>query len=205
LAGYVKCQYVKCGGHVPIQEKDTLIVEVKVSESGTKKNIYYHHECYPKYLKEQEFIRDELLERDELDRVVKSIYGFKLQLPAKFWWMIQDLRNGTNRFESFFKKRYKKGISYDIIREAYMLGKQDIEWAKMSKRFASLEQELRYGLRIMQSKLNDADRKIKTREQQAKINKAMEQVHIEDMRDNREVSFKRKQDDSDFSYLLGND
>lgn len=202
--GIVKCQF--CKESVPIKEKDTLAKEVKVSESGRKKTDYYHQDCYPKHLKQQEFFKKELEERDRLDLVVKKLYNVKLQLPHQFWTMIQDLRNGTNRFEKFWTKKYKNGVSYEIIKEAYLLSVQDIEWARMSKKFKSLDQELRYGLRCMQGKLNDAYRKIKTREQQAKTNEAMEQVHIENMKENREVSFKKKQQENrDYSYLLGND
>lgn len=201
----VKCQF--CNDSVPFSEKETLTKEVKVSEStGKAKNLYYHPDCYPKHLEQQAFYQKEIDERDKLDRVVKKLYNVNLQLPHQFWTLIQDLRNGTNRFEKFWSKKYKKGVSYEVIREAYILSTHDIEWARMGKRFQSLEQELRYGLRIIQSKLNDAYRKIKTREQQGKINEAMEKVQIEDMKDNREVSFKKKEaNNRDYSYLLGDD
>lgn len=201
---YVKCQF--CGQTVPYKERDTLTHEVKVSGKGKPVNKYWHNECYPKELKKREFLLNEQKQKDEMYETVKKIYNINFT-PSKSWWeMIADLREGTNRYQKFWKKRYKQGVPYNVIREAFLLSVPDIEWARMSKNFKSLDQEMRYGLMIMQGKVNDAFRKLKTREQQSKINEAMEQVHIEDMKDNREVSFKKKQQENrDFSYLLGND
>ncbi|MGG4105241.1 hypothetical protein AAXB25_15090 [Paenibacillus lautus] len=202
---YVKCQF--CEQTVPYKERDTLTKEeVKVSSKGKTANKYWHNECYPKELAKREFLLNEQKQKDEMYETVKKIYNINFS-PSKSWWeMIADLREGTNRYQKFWKKRYKQGVPYNVIREAFLLSMHDIEWARMSKNFKSLDQEMRYGLMIMQGKVNDAFRKMKTREQQSKINEAMEQVHIEDMKDNREVSFKKKQQENrDFSYLLGND
>jgi hypothetical protein len=205
LARYVKCQY--CNETIPYSEKDTLTKEVKVSKStGKSKNLYYHPECYPKHIKCQEFLSKEKQERDELNEVVKNIYGVQYQLPLKFWEMVNDIRNGTNRYEKFWKKRYKKGIPYSVLKEAFLMSKADIEWARLNKRFRTLDQELRYGLVIAVSKANDAHRKIKAREQQEKMALAIEQNQLEMMQDDREVSYKnvaKKHDD--ISFILGDD
>jgi hypothetical protein len=203
LAGYVKCQL--CNEHVPISEKGTLTVEVKVSKStGMAKNNYFHPECYPKHLEKQDFLLKEREQKDELNETVKKIYSLKFDLPHRWWELIADLREGTNRYQKFWKKKYKQGVPFNVIKEAYLLSVQNIEWARLNNKFKTTDQELRYGLIIMQGKVNDAFRKMKTREQQDKINEAMEQVHIDDMKENREVSFKRA-DTKDYSYLLGND
>ncbi|EJW14111.1 hypothetical protein M5X00_26185 [Paenibacillus alvei] len=201
---YVKCQY--CGQTVPFKERDTLAHEVKVSSKGKSVNQYWHHECYPKELEKREFLLNEQKQKDEMFETVKKIYKINFS-PSKSWWeMIADLREGTNRYQKFWKKRYKQGVPFNVIREAFILSVADIEWARMAKNFKSLEQEMRYGLMIMQGKVNDAFRKMKTREQQSKMNEAMEVVHIEDMKDNREVSFKKtQQENRDYSYLLGDD
>lgn len=203
---YVKCQF--CNESIPYSERETLAHEEKEYQSKgvTKtKNIYWHQECYPKELKQREFLLQEKKEKDELNETLQKIYKVKYNFSSNFWWMISDLREGTNRFQKFWKKKYKQGIPFPVIREAYMMSVQDIEWARMSKSFKNLNDEMRYGLMIMQGKVNDAYRKMKTREQQSKINEAREEIQIEDMKENRQVSFKKKQQDRDYSYLLGND
>lgn len=202
----VKCQW--CKATIPSSvDKETLAKEVKVSDStGKSKNLYYHPECYPEYLKDVEFRKKEREQKDELNETVKKIYNLQFNLPVRWWEYVSDFREGTNRHEKFWKKKYKKGVPFNVIREAFLLSVQDIEWARMNKKFSNLDQELRYGLMIMQGKVNDAYRKMKTREQQAKQSEAMEKLLLEDMKDNREVSFNKKQQENrDFSYLLGND
>lgn len=200
----VKCQF--CEMTVPYADRDTLTKEVKVSKAGKTLNRYWHNECYPKELAKREVILNDKKEKDEMNETVKKIYNLKFDLPQNWWEYIADLREGTNRYQKFWKKRYKQGVPFSVIREAYLLSVHDIEWARMSKNFKTIEQELRYGLMIMQGKVNDAFRKIKTREQQAKRNEAMEEIQLKNMKDDREVSFKKQQqDDRDYSYLLGND
>lgn len=200
----VKCQI--CKESYPYVDRHNLASEAKLTAKGKTLNKYWHHECYKKELVKRESALNDPIEKDELNATVKKIYNLNFDLPNGWWWYIADLREGTNRFQKFWKKKHKEGVPFSVIREAYIMSVADIEWARMSKKFKSLDQELRYGLIIMQSKVNDAFRKMKTREQQEKRNEAMEEVHIEDMKDNRKVSFKRKeQENRDFSYLLGDD
>lgn len=140
-----------------------------------------------------------------MNYVVKSIYGVTYQLPSQWWEFINDLRNGTNRFEKFWRKRYKGGVPYKVIKEAYIMSKSDIDWARLNKRFKTLNQELRYGLSIIQSKLNDAHKRLKVIEQQQKMSSAIEEKQVEMMMDDREVSYKKKYDEDDISFLLGDD
>ncbi|OME54057.1 hypothetical protein BSK59_15865 [Paenibacillus odorifer] len=204
MARIVTCQF--CKETVPYIERHTLSNEAKVTNKGKTLNKYWHHECYPKELARRDILLKDQIEKNEMNETVKKIYNLKFDLPKGWWEYIADLREGTNRYQKFWKKKYKEGVPFSVIREAYIMSVADIEWARMSKKFKSIDQELRYGLMIMQGKVNDAFRKMKTREQQEKRNEAMEQVHIEDMKDNREVSFKRKeQENRDFSYLLGDD
>lgn len=203
----LKCQYKFCETpSIPAEMKDTLAVEVKVSEStGKKKNLYYHPECYPKHVKHQEFLLKEKQEKDELNEVVKKLYNVEYQLPPQYWELVSDLREGTNRYEKFWKKRYKKGIPFSVLKEAYLMSKADIEWARLNKNFKTLQNELKYGLSIVLSKVNDAHRKIKAREQQQKMATAIEQQQIEMMMDDRDVSYKKQSKEDDLSFLLGDD
>lgn len=201
---YVKCQY--CKESVLASQKDTLACEVKVSEStGRAKNQYYHHECYPKHLEAEEFKANELREKNELNEVIKSLYGVQYQLPFQFWQLVADLREGTNRYEKFWKKKHKEGITYSLLKEAYLLARDNITWSRLNKQFKTLEEELRWGLKSAVSKVNDANRRMKGMDQQAKRAIAMEKAQLEMMKDDREVSYKKKQHEDDISFLLGND
>jgi hypothetical protein len=206
MARYIKCQY--CESKELWQDRDKMIIEQKISESGKTKNLYYHKECYPKELKKREMIAKELKEKDELDRVVKEIYNCKYSLPPRFWELINDLRNGTIRYVKGSKviKKYKKGVPYPVIKEAYLMSKQDIEWARLNKNFKTLDQELHYGLKIIQSKLNDAYKKLKRNEQIQEMNKKNEEKQIEEIfENNKEVKFVKKKSEIDISHILGDD
>ena len=57
MAKEVKCQ--QCKVKTP---KDELILHIHEASTGTKKNMYFHEECYNEYLKEREFKDKELEE-----------------------------------------------------------------------------------------------------------------------------------------------
>lgn len=208
MARYLKCRYKFCETpSIPYSEKDNLSIETKVSDKGKKTNLYFHPECYEKHLKHQAFLDKDREKKDEFNEVVKKIYGVpeNLQLPPSYWELIGDLREGTNRYERLWKKKYKQGIPFDVLKEAYLLAKGDIAWARLNKKFKTLEVELRYGLVIVLNKINDAYRKMKSREQQESMSKAMEEVQVEMMKEDREVVYKKQKDENDLSFLLGDD
>lgn len=202
---YVKCQ--TCGDTVVWSDRfEKMEFIPKVSDKGRSVNKYYHKgECWDKHNKKQEFLSKEKKEQDELDAVVKEIHGVNYPLPERYWEMVQDIRNGTNRFKKFWKKNYKKGVPYHVIKEAYLMSRHDIEWAKLNKRFPRLEQELRYCLVVAHSKINDAHKKIKKSEQSKTMAKATEKVQVEQMAEEREVKFKKQKSEFDISHILGDD
>jgi hypothetical protein len=202
LPRYLKCQF--CKERVPFEQKDEMVIDVVVSVTNKEYKKYIHRKCYPAYLKHKEFIEQENRERDELNKVVMEIHGLMVS-PNKSWWeMVQDLRNGTNRYEKFWKKRYKQGVPYRVVKEAYLLAKNDIEWAKLNKKFERVEQELKYGLAIAVNRLNDAYRKLKMEEEVEKKQRAIEHTEIELYENARKIEYKR-QDSDDLSDILGDD
>jgi primosomal protein N' len=182
-------------------------VESKTSETtGKTKNNYFHKgECWEQHLKRKNFIVQEMKEKDELNEVIKSIHDIKYDIPPRIWELIQDLRNGTNRYVSFWKKKYKAGVPYSVMAEAYRMSKDNIEWAKLNKRFKTKEIELSYCLRTMQSRIEDAYRKIKRTEQSKQIAKATEIHQVEQLIENRQVEFKKQKSEFDISHILGDD
>lgn len=201
-----KCQF--CEVIVPKEESMNMVLHIHVVESsGRKKNKYYHQECYPKFLAREAFIIKEKKEQDELDAVVKSIHGLTQPLPHRYWERVQDMRNGTNRYQKKYKKHYKKGVPYHVLKEAYLLAKDGIEWSKLSKNFKDTFEELIYGLSIAHSKINDADKKITRTKEFTKRAEESEKTMLKDMveLENREVKYVKKKHVDDISHILGND
>ncbi len=199
MARKLKCQICK-----ELSERELMEVVSKTSKkTGKTVNKYYHKgECWDSYLKEQSDINKEMKEKDELDAVLKKMFNIKVDYPDNIWWMIQDLRNGTNRFKKFWKKSFKKGYPYPVIAEAYRMSKDNIEWARLNKRFRNLEEEMKYSLKIIQKKLEDAYKKQDRTMLQEKLSEAKEVNDIDLMTDNREVKYK-KHDGFDMSDILG--
>lgn len=206
MARYVKCQI--CCETVDYNKRLELMeIDTKVSSTtGKSRNLYYHKDkCWETFNKNQSFILDELAKKDELNDVMKSLYNIKFQIPNRIWEMLQDLRNGTNRYQKFFKKKYKEGVPYEVMAEAYRMSKDSILWARLNRRFRDKEEELRYGLRVMQSKIEDAHAKIKRSELVKKTSDAKLDRDLADIVENREATYKKKELKDDLSSLLGDD
>lgn len=205
MVRYVKCQF--CNESEPYSKKEEMEVIKKVSDKGTTKNLYYHSgDCWDKFHKKNEFIKKELEERDKLNDVIKSIYNVEFHLPTRLWTLIQDLRNGTNRYRKFFKKKYKEGVPYDVLAEAYLMSRSSIKWAKLNKRFKSLQDEICYGLIIVQSKIEDANKKMKNSNQSKLISESKESSVVRDMLEERTIDYKKhKTEEEDLSNIFGDD
>lgn len=213
---YLVCQ--TCGGKVPWAEKDKMDVYVKRTSNGKGKNLYYHKgKCYDEGSKKHDFLDKEYDEQTELDLVIKEIHETIHPLPAVFWQMLQDVRNGTQRYQRVFKKHYKKGVPYRVLKEAYILAKDDIRWQRLNKRFKTLNDELRYCLKIAHSRVNDAHRKLQRNEHMRKTEQELEKKQAEQVFEEtshsgndsesawRKHKARQEKDENDISHILGDD
>ncbi len=148
----VICQYCRNKS-----ERDEMLFE----QQGKSKK-YYHVECYAKYLVEREEKQKEVQRLDELMQVIKGIHGID-DIPKGFYPFIQDLRNGTIRFRGPVLKKYKEGVPYEVIEEAYRMSESSIAWSKQNKSFKNTMAELKYGLAIVSNNVNDAYKNIRQR------------------------------------------
>lgn len=205
LARTVKCQH--CGDKQPFDEQTMTFIE-KVSDSGRKTKKYFHSKCLNKYEEEQQAIDKEQELLDKLVEVAGGIHdapkppNLAHQMPRMWYHMIQDIRNGTNRYTRNFKKRYKKGIPYDIITEAYRLAQDGIKWSRMDKQFKDFQSEVRYGLAIVNNKIPDALKKAERNASMEKINKIREQEELDRMEHERDTVYQKKKASYDISDLL---
>lgn len=196
-------------------DEKTMTFRISTSANGRDTKVYYHIECLNKYnekqdkeLSDKEFRVVEQVLLDKLVEVAGAIHeapkpvDLAYQMPRIWYHMIQDFRNGTQRYTSNFKKRYKKGVPYEIITEAYKLSKDGIKWARMDKQFKDSASECRYALAIVSNKIPDAIKKLERDKAMDKVNKAREQKELEDMKHEREAVYKPKKASYDISELF---
>lgn len=209
MGNYVVCKYENCNKRHNFKEKNNIFLDKKDVNGKEKITRYCDEECYKNAMLVIQFKENESKEKDILNDVVKGLYGVPVNynLPPRFWNLVQDLRNGTNRYTKFWKRHYKQGVPYTVMAEAFRMSKSEIQWAKLNKKFKGTMQEINYGLAIMQSKLVDAHKKLKKTELEEKKSKALETMNIDLMEDNREVAYKKQvsKKREDIRFLLGDD
>lgn len=132
--------------------------------------------CFDEIMKEAEFKEKERQELDDLYEYVRSLHGMKT-LPTSWFTMMQDLRNGTVRKQGILKKKYKNGVPYEVILEAYTMVRKKIEWAKNNKNFKDDSAELRYGFVIMESNVSRANKKMNKRRERKNDHNRQETGH----------------------------
>lgn len=192
----VKCQY--CEGKEPYSERYEMSVIIK-----GKRNLYFHNECVNKYQEEQEFKRIEEAKLDEVAKKVMKLHGVDV-LPSWFYTELQDLRNGTQRYRSNRKLRYKEGIPYEAFTESYKMKGADIRWAKLNKHFKKPSDEIRYCWVVAKNGLPDAMKRLKKRERQAEIEKLNEKEEEKTVsfEEDRKTEYKKKKSEQDISDFL---
>lgn len=205
MAREVKCQQCETKEYY---NEETMTFIVHETASGRKTRKYFHNECLIKYNEKQDFLDKE---QEGLDRLVKVVGGIHdvpknkegiYQIPRQWFPMIQDLRNGTNRYTRGFKKKYKKGVGWDVLIEAYKLSKDGIQWSKMTKQFKDTMIEMKYGLAIVVNKIPDALKKKERDNHMEKLNKIREQELLDNMKHEREVKYQGKKASYDISELF---
>lgn len=191
MAREVKCQV--CQQKTPMDQME------KIQKGSTNK--YYHSECLQKHLKHQAFIDKELKESDELWEVIKDIHGI-VMMPSDFYakW-IQRLRNGTITEKGRLVKKYRQGVPYVVMKDAYLLCRKDIKYHKTTKNFESDMQELIYCFKVVLSKINDAYARQARKAKQETINNRVDNL-VQDGLEQPEVEANNKDDDMDISDLL---
>lgn len=114
-----KCQWCKENG-----EKETMVCEEtptgKFNKNGSEKMIrrYYHFNCHNDFKEDKEFKMKEANELDELYQYLLKLHNLKT-LDSRMFEKIQDLRNGTIKFNNKKIKKYKDGVPYSLMLLTY--------------------------------------------------------------------------------------
>ncbi|AYP68363.1 hypothetical protein PQE75_gp116 [Bacillus phage vB_BcoS-136] len=157
-----KCQMCKEQG---------LLEEMQFELVGKTKPVkkYYHNHCYQEFLKEKEFKAKEQMEKDELNEVIKNIYGIK-EIPSQAWVLLEKLRGGNPVFgKQNIGKRYKEGYEYPLIKETFEHCSDTIEYWNSVKDFNGFMGAFRYALTIVIDKIYYVEQRMKERESKKKL------------------------------------
>lgn len=182
----VKCQTCK------------LSTEPKEQMIKDKKGYFHPGECYSKYLNDVAFNEKENNEKASLYDTICLIHNISI-IDKRFYPFIEDLRNGSIRFQGKPIEKKKQGVEYSIIKEAYLASANDIKYWKANKQFDSCFGELKYCLTIVTGKINEIvkQKQQKERAEQEIKHKTTRIVHIDDIGTNR-----KKEDALDISDFL---
>jgi hypothetical protein len=192
---HVKCQH--CKEYEYWQDRESMIIE-----KGEKSNSYIHKECYYAYQKSNEIKGKENEERNNLYTYILQLHNIK-KIPPNFFYMIEDLRNGTDRYFSGNPKimnKQKKGFKYEVIHKAYELSKKYCDNAIRTKTFKSPISEMIYCLRIVENNLLGAEQKITKEKRKQKIIDLDEQ-RVSEFK-TRKVEYKKKGNENDILDLF---
>jgi hypothetical protein len=92
------------------------------------KGKYFHEgKCYEEHLEHRKFIDEENKKLDSLYQYIKELHGL-IQVPPRVMHRIQELRNGNDIRNGKSEKKYRQGVSYDLLLAAYKLKEKDIHW-----------------------------------------------------------------------------
>lgn len=185
----VKCQF--CG--VTDTPKDEMEFEMVGETKPVRKN--YHKHCWEKHLKHKEFIADEMVKKNELNEVLKQIYGVK-EIPNQAWVLLEKLRGGNPVFGAKQQtgKRYREGYEYPLIKETFEHCSDTIEYWNGVKNFNGFMSAFKYALSIVIDKIYVVEQRIESaKKQQAMIEKHLEKVVEAEEEDVFKTNYKRKE------------
>lgn len=184
----IKCQYC------------TKVDSLKEAMVRGKKG-FYHPQCYELFEKEQKQREVELTEWDNLYNHILKLHNLEI-LPTPFIVRLQELRNGTMTLNGKKLKKYKQGVKYSAILKAYELSESKIKYALNTKHFETDIQALNYCYMIMVNEINAAYERLRTQQQNKKVNKATVISDIEQLEDERPIKIEKKKYKRDISDLL---
>lgn len=149
-----------------------------VEKVGEKTNKYYHKHCWDDHLKHKEFLADEMAKKDELNEVIKEIYGVK-ELPNQAWVFLEKLRFGNPVFGAKQKtdKRYREGYEYPLIKATFEYCSDTIEYWNSVKNFNGFMGAFKYALSIIIDKIYVVEQRMENiKKQQVMMEKHIETV-----------------------------
>lgn len=191
----VKCQWCE------IKDTDRKEMEVEVIQQKKPVNKYYHKHCWKKYQERKSIIAKEMPLKDELNEVIKQIYGVE-ELPNQAWIMLENLRAGNPVFKKqTIGKRYRQGYEYPLIKATFEHCSETIEYWNGVKNFDGFMGAFRYAMSIIIDKIYVVEQRLEDQKRQ----QMMIEKHVEKVAEPEEFvsAYKEKKKDSgDFTDFL---
>lgn len=183
-----KCAFCK----TDIKKENVIKYIDKYSKKEKKVNMCSVN-CIKEYEHEQEIKKQETKNYINLCEYIMKIHK-QTFLPSGFYVILRELRDGTIRQKGIYIKKYKQGVEWKDIFNAYKYSENSINRVLSTKTFETIMNELNYCLAIVKNNLA----KSKQINQQKQMNEKIEtKVHIAD-----EYEYKKKEDSSDISDIL---
>lgn len=183
---------VKCHYCLEKSEKSEMYCD-----NSKKPRKYYHHSCWPLELQEREQADKKRSELKILVSFIEEVHDL-FEMPRQFYPFIQDIVGGTVRFQGPVQKHGKQGVGYDILLEAYKLSEDRIRWARQNKDFVGVFAELKYGLTIVKSNINQAMVNAR-RKMDAERRKEVVSVDLPYI--NKEITYKKKESSRSLKFI----
>lgn len=194
---------VKCFWCKEKDEKVNMLCEEKstgkFNKNGTEKMIrkYFHYGCNEEYQKDKKFKEEESKQFTELYEYLLKLHGLKV-LDGRMIEKIQDLRNGTVKVKNKKIKKYKSGITYELMLQTYQYLNQRIDIILRSSQLQPKWNEFSYIFGTMINNVNEV----------SQMNKRKEQVRVPNKAVNHDVGINvskkevKKKDELDISEFL---
>jgi hypothetical protein len=169
----------------------------------TDKKFYHIEICHQKYIEQQEYQKQENKKWSDLFEYIKELHEI-IVIPTRNIKRLQELRGGFDIKEGKKYQRYRIGVEFDLMLEAYKLQEDKIKWfIKDVLNDGKDASDINKCISMMLNGLNTAwqNRQIKLK-QELHLQKEMTRLIDTDMSIDEPIKTKRKKDNGDISHLL---
>ncbi|MGZ9868231.1 hypothetical protein ACU3L3_07390 [Priestia endophytica] len=129
----------------------------KYNKNGTEKMLrkYFHSSCYEEYLRDKAFKEKEMQELEKLYDYILKLHNIEA-LDGRMMEKVQDLRNGSIKYQGKKIKRYKNGVTYTGMLLTYQHLESTIQRILDSMHFEEKWNEFSYIFGTMVRGIEDA-------------------------------------------------
>lgn len=170
----------------------------------TNKKFYHTEECHKKYIEQQEYQKQENKKWSDLYEYIKDLHGLII-IPPWNVTRLKNLRKGVDTKEKKEYQRYRIGVEFDLMLDAYKLQEDKIKWfIKDVLNDGKDASDINKCISMMLNGLNTAwqnrqIKKKKEKEQQEILSKTtFADMSVED----EPTKVNKRTDDRDISHLL---
>lgn len=187
---------VKCQVCEQLGAKSTMTQE-------TNKKFYHTEGCHQKHIEQQEYQKQENQKWSDLFEYIKELHGLII-LPPWNIKRLQNLRGGKDTKDGKEYQRYRIGVEFDLMLEAYKIKEDQIkQFIRDVLHDGKDASDINKCITLMLGGLNTAwqNRQIKAKQQHEK-ERALSQTIDKDMSIEEPIKTRKRKDSGDISHLL---